>query len=476
MNAKIFFTGIALWALTLLATGCFDERFTDNPSHLLSFSTGIVKFDTIFTDKGTATMTFRVYNRNSRAVRIESVRLADAGRSGFYINVDGEKGPDIGPIELSARDSLYVFVEANIDPTDEATPFLVKDSIVFLTNGVRQDVKLEAYGQNAVVYRGGKIFTTDTTLTRERPFLIYDSLVVSAGATLTLTEGTSLYLHDKAYIHIDGRMLAEGSDSLRVVLRGDRTDNVFPNLPYDYYSGQWGGVRFGTESYDNRWEYVDMHGSSWGIRIDSSDVTRPKLTLQHSIIHNAASHLISASYAQLSGYNCQLTNAGGALLHLTACRSEWIHCTVSNLYNWDIISAPALTLMAHAPADTVAPEQQPRFFMANSIFTSRSTLMEPADIKGLPITFDHCLLQVSGENDENFIDCLWGQDPLFVATGEEYLFDFRITGSSPAREAGSTAYLNDSTATDLYGQPRPTDGTRPDIGASNYTPPTLDVE
>ena len=136
----------------------------------------------------------------------------------------------------------------------------------------------------------------------------------------------------------------------------------------------------------------------------------------------------------------------------------------------------ALTLTAHAPADTVAPEQQPRFFMANSIFTSRSTLMEPPDIEGLPITFDHCLLQANGENDENFIDCLWGQDPLFVATGEEYVFDFRITESSPAREAGSTAYLNDSTATDLYGQPRPTDGTRPDIGASNYTPPTLDGE
>ena len=102
--------------------------------------------------------------------------------------------------------------------------------------------------------------------------------------------------------------------------------------------------------------------------------------------------------------------------------------------------------------------------------------MEPADIEGLPITFDHCLLQVNGENDENFIDCLWGQYPLFVATGEEYVFDFRITESSPAREAGSTAYLNDSTATDLYGQPRPTDGTRPDIGASNYTPPTLDGE
>ena len=139
-----------------------------------------------------------------------------------------------------------------------------------------------------------------------------------------------------------------------------------------------------------------MLGVARVVSLDSIDVARHKLNLQPRIMTNAASHLLSAAYAQLSGYNFQLTNAGGALLHLTACRSEWIHCTVSNLYNWDIISAPALTLMAHAPADTVAPEQQPRFFMANSIFTSRSTLMEPADVKGLPSTFDPCLLQVSG--------------------------------------------------------------------------------
>ena len=36
------------------------------------------------------------------------------------------------------------------------------------------------------------------------------------------------------------------------------------------------------------------------------------------------------------------------------------------------------------------------------------------------------------------------------------------------------AQLNDTTAVDLYGIPRPTDGTRPDIGASNYTQPSQD--
>ena len=159
-----------------------------------------------------------------------------------------------------------------------------------------------------------------------------------------------------------------------------------------------------------------MHGSSWGIRIDSSDISRDKLTLQHSIVHNSASHLISASHARINGYNCQLTNAGGALLHLTACRSEWIHCTVANLYNWDVISTPALTLLEYSPADSVAPEMQPRFLIANSIVTTRGLFMAPSEIEGLNISFDNCLFQVNGEDDENFLSCIWEKDPAFVAT------------------------------------------------------------
>ena len=117
---------------------------------------------------------------------------------------------------------------------------------------------------------------------------------------------------------------------------------------------------------------------------------------------------------------------------------------------------------------------QPRFLIANSIVTTRGLFMAPSEIEGLNISFDNCLFQVNGEDDENFLSCVWEKDPAFVATGDNYIFDFRITESSPAREAGSTAYLNDTTAVDLYGIPRPTDGTRPDIGASNYTQPSQD--
>ena len=52
MKKKVILISVISVVIAFLATSCFDEKFTDNPSHVLSFSTDIVKFDTIFTDKG----------------------------------------------------------------------------------------------------------------------------------------------------------------------------------------------------------------------------------------------------------------------------------------------------------------------------------------------------------------------------------------------------------------------------------------
>ena len=94
-----------------MLTGCFDDEFTTSSEHTLTFSTDSVRFDTIFTEQGTATEIFKVYNRHEKSLLITSILLADAENSGFFINVDGTKGPDVYNIEVPARDSIFVFVE-----------------------------------------------------------------------------------------------------------------------------------------------------------------------------------------------------------------------------------------------------------------------------------------------------------------------------------------------------------------------------
>ena len=53
------------------------------------------------------------------------------------------------------------------------------------TNGVTQDVQVEAYGQNVTRLRDLRI-DSDTRFTAERPYVIFDSLVVEKGAKLTI--------------------------------------------------------------------------------------------------------------------------------------------------------------------------------------------------------------------------------------------------------------------------------------------------
>ena len=160
-------TTFALILLSILTgtclTSCIDDDFTTNPSHVLAFSTDTVAFDTVFTTIGTSTRSFRIYNPNKKSLNISSIKLADAEHSGFHINVDGMSGDNFTNVEIRGKDSLYVFVEANIDPANQDNPIFIVDSIVFVTNGIQQDVKLTAYGQDVIIKRG-ETFTTDTTI------------------------------------------------------------------------------------------------------------------------------------------------------------------------------------------------------------------------------------------------------------------------------------------------------------------------
>ena len=132
-------------------TGCIEDGFTTSPSHVLSFSTDTVSFDTVFTSISTSYRSFRIYNRNKKSVNISSIRVADAEHTGFQINVDGISGESFSDVEIRGKDSIFVFVKMKVDPTDRNNPIEIKDSIIFVTNGVAQDVKLRAYGQDVII-------------------------------------------------------------------------------------------------------------------------------------------------------------------------------------------------------------------------------------------------------------------------------------------------------------------------------------
>lgn len=95
-------------------------------------------------------------------------------------------------VEIRGNDSIFVFIECLLPATEGNDPYLVDDAIEFLTNGVSQEVRLEAYGQNVTRLRGVTV-DKDMRLTTERPYIVFDTLTIAEGARLTVDRGEDAF-------------------------------------------------------------------------------------------------------------------------------------------------------------------------------------------------------------------------------------------------------------------------------------------
>ena len=173
----------------LLFSFCQKEQFTTNPADKLEFSTDTLRFDTVFTELGSATRILKIYNRHNKSIRIGKIYLENGAQSRFNLNVDGLPGDSHENLEIAPKDSMYVFAEVTVNPDapPSASPFVISENIVFETNGNVQKVVAEAWGQNAVYLpsrfgAGGSVLYScdggEWVWDDPRPYVIYGILVV----------------------------------------------------------------------------------------------------------------------------------------------------------------------------------------------------------------------------------------------------------------------------------------------------------
>lgn len=430
----------------IISTSCKDESYSTNPSHRLSFSADTVYFDTIFSTVGSSTRLVKVYNRNSEPLMF-SVKLADKANSGYRINVDGQT--DVGIEEFSGisikeNDSLYIWVELTTKKLDSGAIGYVKDSLVFTTNGVKQDVKLLAFTRDAVMLRS-PIITKDTTFTDYRPIIVYDSLVVAPGATLTCEPGTSLYFHGQSNCVVRGKLIARGEKGKEVVFRGDRTDRLFPYLPYDRVPGQWGGVRLCAESYDNLLDYVDIHGSVYGLKCDSADVTRQKMTVTNSKISNTTSNNVEMTNCKADFSNTELSNAGGSCIDMTGGDARFTHCTVANYYSYGVKRGVALSIR-NEKNEITYPVHEAAFYNCVIAGSSRDEISGGVSKdESIPYNyrFHYSLINSVKPENGDIAECIWEKDDNFLKIDKDnFIYDFRLDSLSKAKNIGALQYSN----------------------------------
>ena len=463
---------------SLFFQGCTQEDvITSNPADKLRFSTDTLSFDTVFSTLGTTTAWLKIYNPNSHKIRISNITLKSGGTKGYHLNVDGSSDYPFTDVDIPAKDSMYLFVSLTAVEQDVNGPNVVEDAILFETNGNQQQIVLRAYSQNAVIWHG-KTITADTTLTADKPFLVYDSLVVSENVTLTVSEGVGLYFHNGANVQVYGTVKINGTQTSPVTFRGDRLDDELADFPYDNYPGQWGGINLKKTSFNNDWNYVHIRGASTGVTADSSSTDQSKLKLSNSVIHNMTYDCLKSCNCKLTVTNCQLSNSGSYTVYIVGGQADFVFCTIANyqqLVSRDGGSALMLVnrLIDSNNHETTYPLNAS--FINTIVFGTQNNefgldLSKDSLISG-NVYFGYCLLKLSSALSSKYAsNCLYPADPYFLKLGteaENYLYDFRIDSISPARNAADPGYSR-LYPTDMNGITR-VGGNPSDIGAYQWS-------
>ena len=345
MKRILFFT---LIVVSYFLVSCDrDEDFLLDSSAELSFSVDTIRFDTVFTELGSATRILKVYNTNKQPVNINKIALERGSASSFRINVDGIPTNEATDVEIAGNDSLYIFAEVTVDPDNplSVSPYVIEERIIVELNGVERAVRLEAWGQNANYIpdrfsAGGGAFITcdmgEVVFDDPKPYVIYGALFVDS-CTLNIPAGTEIYVHggivrngilgeiyNDGYIIAlpNGRLAIEGTAEEPVVIQGDRLEDSFQEV-----AGQWGGIWLTRTSRGHKIEHTIIKNARFGMIVDSSAT----LIIENSQIINAISSGIIGFHSRIKAENCLFAGNGGNAAQLVyGGNYDFSYCTLAS--------------------------------------------------------------------------------------------------------------------------------------------------
>jgi hypothetical protein len=465
----------------IIFSACRKDKFLTDSSDI-SFSTDSVLFDTVFRYAGSTTKQFRIYNPHDQPILVSSIYLAGGQTSAFRINVDGISAYTFSDIEIPANDSMYVFVQVTVNPSQSA-PLLIKDSIIFETNGNSDNVKLTAIGQDVYLHKPnhfpayGPAYSItgreghDTTLPNDKPHLFFGYTVVDSFCKLTLQAGTKLYFHNKAvfWVYRGGSLIVDGAYKNEVVFQGDRLEAAYKEVP-----GQWGKIWLSRGSLNNTFNWAIIKNGSIGIQADTVETPNaPTVKISNTIIKNMQAAAVFGQGARIWGVNCLFANCGQYVAALTlGGRYKFEHCTFANFWTHGSRTTPLLALNNYyiSSNNVYVIRGLDSAYFGNCILygdLEEEVGMDSSLYGGkFSYKFDHCILKTARiiSNAAYYKNIYKNGDPAFKDVSKS---DYHLTSASAAFDKGYPTMIN----LDLENKVRPNASTGiPDLGAYEFYP------
>jgi hypothetical protein len=456
---RFLFVFIVTICLSASFFSCKKDKTLTDPSATLVFSQDSVLFDTVFTTIGSTTRNFRVINKNNQKINISSIRLEQGQSSSFFLNVDGVPGKEVTDVEILANDSIYIFVQVNVNPTNANSPLIIQDKIVFTLNGNQQSVNLEAWGQDAyyhfpnaaIQYKNGFLgYSTVSTgtnvtvtwgATDNKPHVIYGWLVVDSTQKLVINPGIKVYFHQNAglWVYRYGTLQVNGALGNEVVFQGDRREADYADLP-----GQWDRIWINEGHTDNYINYAIIKNSFIGIQASIlADANQPrKLKITNTIVKNCSKWGLYTQYFDVWAANNVFANCKEYCAALTLGGNyTFLHTTFANYFTQDGgRGGQACVHIDNYDGSQVLPIDS--FYFANSIIDGSQGNELELDIRQSVNTAQKCV----------FANCLLRTSvlthTLITSTGNVFNgssgfnnaagYDFSINSNSAAKGIGSS--------------------------------------
>lgn len=473
----------------LSINSCYKDTIADSPDIPLNFSVDTLRFDTVFTEVGSATRYFKIYNELEEAVIINSLSLDNPNSSFFRLNADGVPTKSIENLRIEPLDSIYIFAEVTIDPDMplSISPFIVEEYVNITANQSSYKVLLEAFGQNAN-YRpsrfeagGRNIITCDMQSLPwddPRPYVIYGALFIDS-CELVIPEGQQVYVHGGIAINDlgiyndgllivleNGSLVANGTLDNPITIQSDRLEEDFQDD-----QGQWAGILFAPGSTGNILKHTSIKHSIVGASVDSS----AQLRIENCTFAHTSGSGISASHSTIYCENSLFYDNGGFGLSLNYGGTyTFNYCTIANYDNQDqALFMNNLKCVDPDCNEVVSNTLKSRF--TNCIFVGNDddevALLDYFDGSD-PAEFDYQLENSIVIVDElldvenhpfffnNCIDCenINRQDTLFLDLDE---YDFHLDTLSLAIDIGKPISITE----DKEGNPRDNE---PDAGCFEF--------
>lgn len=436
----------------LFAASCNKVDTSAYTSSSIEFSVDSLHFDTLISGVTSHVRTVKIFNKSNEDIQFDKIQLMNGNSSPFTINLNGRVGNEFSSVQISANDSIYLFV--NIAPlnNDEDDIYILNDDVSFEWKGNQKSLALQAFIQ-PVIELNDYQFNQDTTLITNKKYFIRGNVEVASQVRLTIPAGVKFYTYPESKLTIKGRLEIEGTKENPVVFTTYRMDQPV--------SGSWEGIEIITTGKSHTIRNAKIEYAKNALKIEGTPTVLENILLDGVEINNSSGIGLYLKHAFVSSQNCLITNNNLNIYIINGGNYEFKHLTTASYSSMHLLNVnPSLYITDEDDSDNVITAS----FTNSIIWGDKSDeLFYNVKNTSSQLIFENSIYRYNN-NDINFVSInSFNEDPEFVEIDiSKKIYNFRLKPISPAINFGKDIGID----IDLIGTLRADN--QPDLGCYEY--------